>query len=293
VIYGQDEAIANLANAIKMNRSGLGHPDRPIGSFLFAGPTGVGKTEVTRQLAQVLGIELIRFDMSEYMERHTVSRLIGAPPGYVGFDQGGLLTDAILKTPHAVVLLDEIEKAHPDVFNLLLQVMDHGTLTDNNGRKVDFRNVILVMTTNAGAEAMQRPSMGFAIQDHQTDVMETLKRAFSPEFRNRLDAIVQFKPLDAGTILHVVDKFLTQLEVQLEGKRVHLTVSDAARAWLAERGYDPHMGARPMARVIQEHIKRPLADEILFGRLSEGGSVRVDVTDDQLSLEVESRAVAV
>lgn len=292
VIYGQDEAIANLANAIKMNRSGLGHPDRPIGSFLFAGPTGVGKTEVTRQLAQVLGIELIRFDMSEYMERHTVSRLIGAPPGYVGFDQGGLLTDAILKTPHAVVLLDEIEKAHPDVFNLLLQVMDHGTLTDNNGRKVDFRNVILVMTTNAGAEAMQRPSMGFAIQDHQTDVMETLKRAFSPEFRNRLDAIVQFKPLDAGTILHVVDKFLTQLEVQLEGKRVHLTVSDAARAWLAERGYDPHMGARPMARVIQEHIKRPLADEILFGRLSEGGNVRVDVTDDQLSLEVESRAVA-
>jgi ATP-dependent Clp protease ATP-binding subunit ClpA len=231
--------------------------------------------------------------MSEYMERHTVSRLIGAPPGYVGFDQGGLLTDAILKTPHAVVLLDEIEKAHPDVFNLLLQVMDHGTLTDNNGRKVDFRNVILVMTTNAGAEAMHRASMGFAIQDHQTDVMETLKRAFSPEFRNRLDAIVQFKPLDAGTILHVVDKFLTQLEVQLEGKRVHLTVSDAARAWLAERGYDPHMGARPMARVIQEHIKRPLADEILFGRLSEGGNVRVDVTDDQLSLEVESRAVAV
>jgi len=293
VIYGQDAAITTLANAIKTNRSGLGHPDRPIGSFLFAGPTGVGKTEVTRQLAQVLGIELIRFDMSEYMERHTVSRLIGAPPGYVGFDQGGLLTDAVLKTPHAVVLLDEIEKAHPDVFNLLLQVMDHGTLTDNNGRKVDFRNVILVMTTNAGAEAMQRPSMGFTVQNHQTDVMETIKRGFSPEFRNRLDAIVQFQPLDATTILHVVDKFLTQLEVQLEGKRVVLTVSDAARAWLAERGYDPQMGARPMARVIQEHIKRPLADEILFGRLTEGGRVRVDAQDDRLALEIDSRVAAV
>ena len=293
VIYGQDAAITTLANAIKTNRSGLGHPDRPIGSFLFAGPTGVGKTEVTRQLAQVLGIELIRFDMSEYMERHTVSRLIGAPPGYVGFDQGGLLTDAVLKTPHAVVLLDEIEKAHPDVFNLLLQVMDHGTLTDNNGRKVDFRNVILVMTTNAGAEAMQRPSMGFTLQNHQTDVMETIKRGFAPEFRNRLDAIVQFQPLDATTILHVVDKFLTQLEVQLEGKRVVLTVSDAARAWLAERGYDPQMGARPMARVIQEHIKRPLADEILFGRLTEGGRVRVDAQDDRLALEIDSRVAAV
>ncbi len=293
VIYGQDAAINTLANAIKTNRSGLGHPDRPIGSFLFAGPTGVGKTEVTRQLAHVLGIELIRFDMSEYMERHTVSRLIGAPPGYVGFDQGGLLTDAVLKTPHAVVLLDEIEKAHPDVFNLLLQVMDHGTLTDNNGRKVDFRNVILVMTTNAGAEAMQRPSMGFTLQNHQTDVMETIKRGFAPEFRNRLDAIVQFQPLDATTILHVVDKFLTQLEVQLEGKRVVLAVTDAARAWLAERGYDPQMGARPMARVIQEHIKRPLADEILFGRLTEGGRVRVDAQDDGLALEIESRVAAV
>jgi len=293
VIYGQDAAILTLANAIKTNRSGLGNPDRPIGSFLFAGPTGVGKTEVTRQLANVLGIELIRFDMSEYMERHTVSRLIGAPPGYVGFDQGGLLTDAILKTPHAVVLLDEIEKAHPDVFNLLLQVMDHGTLTDNNGRKVDFRNVIVVMTTNAGAEAMQRPSMGFTLQNHQTDVMETIKRAFSPEFRNRLDAIVQFKPLDAATILHVVDKFLTQLEVQLETKRVALTVSDEARAWLAERGYDPQMGARPMGRVIQEQIKRPLADEILFGRLTEGGRVRVEVQDERLTLEVDSRVAAV
>jgi ATP-dependent Clp protease ATP-binding subunit ClpA len=293
VIYGQDAAILTLANAIKTNRSGLGNPDRPIGSFLFAGPTGVGKTEVTRQLANVLGIELIRFDMSEYMERHTVSRLIGAPPGYVGFDQGGLLTDAILKTPHAVVLLDEIEKAHPDVFNLLLQVMDHGTLTDNNGRKVDFRNVIVVMTTNAGAEAMQRPSMGFTLQNHQTDVMETIKRAFSPEFRNRLDAIVQFKPLDAATILHVVDKFLTQLEVQLETKRVALTVSDEARAWLAERGYDPQMGARPMGRVIQEQIKRPLADEILFGRLTEGGRVRVEVQDERLTLKVDSRVAAV
>ena len=293
VIYGQDAAILTLANALKTNRSGLGNPDRPIGSFLFAGPTGVGKTEVTRQLANVLGIELIRFDMSEYMERHTVSRLIGAPPGYVGFDQGGLLTDAILKTPHAVVLLDEIEKAHPDVFNLLLQVMDHGTLTDNNGRKVDFRNVIVVMTTNAGAEAMQRPSMGFTLQNHQTDVMETIKRAFSPEFRNRLDAIVQFKPLDAATILHVVDKFLTQLEVQLETKRVALTVSDEARAWLAERGYDPQMGARPMGRVIQEQIKRPLADEILFGRLTEGGRVRVEVQDERLTLEVDSRVAAV
>ena len=293
VIYGQDAAIMTLANAIKTNRSGLGNPDRPIGSFLFAGPTGVGKTEVTRQLANVLGIELIRFDMSEYMERHTVSRLIGAPPGYVGFDQGGLLTDAILKTPHAVVLLDEIEKAHPDVFNLLLQVMDHGTLTDNNGRKVDFRNVIVVMTTNAGAEAMQRPSMGFTLQNHQTDVMETIKRAFSPEFRNRLDAIVQFKPLDAATILHVVDKFLTQLEVQLETKRVALTVSDEARAWLAERGYDPQMGARPMSRVIQDQIKRPLADEILFGRLTEGGRVRVEVQDERLTLEVDSRVAAV
>jgi ATP-dependent Clp protease ATP-binding subunit ClpA len=227
------------------------------------------------------------------MERHTVSRLIGAPPGDFGFDQGGLLTDAVLKTPHAVVLLDEIEKAHPDVFNLLLQVMDHGTLTDNNGRKVDFRNVILVMTTNAGAEAMQRPSMGFTLQNHQTDVMETIKRGFAPEFRNRLDAIVQFQPLDATTILHVVDKFLTQLEVQLEGKRVVLTVSDAARAWLAERGYDPQMGARPMARVIQEHIKRPLADEILFGRLTEGGRVRVDAQDDRLALEIDSRVAAV
>ncbi len=287
MIYGQDEAITTLSSAIKMARSGLGTEQKPIGSFLFAGPTGVGKTEVTRQLASILGIELIRFDMSEYMERHTVSRLIGAPPGYVGFDQGGLLTEAITKHPHAVLLLDEIEKAHPDVFNLLLQVMDHGTLTDNNGRKADFRNVILVMTTNAGAEEGSRRSIGFAEQDHSTDAMEVMKRMFTPEFRNRLDAIVQFKALDEENIRHVVDKFIMELETQLEQKGVTLDVDAAARLWLAKHGYDPKMGARPMARVIKEHIKKPLAEELLFGRLEGGGHVLVTEHDDDLALEFE------
>ena len=289
VVFGQDRAIETLASAIKMARSGLREGDKPIGSFLFAGPTGVGKTEVTRQLAQVMGIELVRFDMSEYMERHTVSRLIGAPPGYVGFDQGGLLTEAINKHPHAVLLLDEIEKAHPDVFNLLLQVMDHGTLTDNNGRKADFRNVILVMTTNAGADRMSRPSIGFAVQDHSGDSLETIQRMFSPEFRNRLDSIVQFAPLGPDTIAHVVDKFIIELEGQLEEKRVILAVDEEARAWLAEHGFDALMGARPMARVIQEHIKRPLADELLFGRLEGGGRVRVTARDGALAFEYEQQ----
>ena len=246
---------------------------------------------MTRQLAMLMGIELLRFDMSEYMERHTVSRLIGAPPGYVGYDQGGLLTDAVLKSPHAVLLLDEIEKAHPDVFNLLLQVMDHGTLTDTNGRKVDFRNVILVMTTNAGADVMSRPSLGFTHQDHSTDGMEILRRTFTPEFRNRLDAIVQFEPLDARTIVNVVDKFIIQLEAQLEDKKVTLIVEDSAREWLAEKGYDAKMGARPMARVIQENIKKPLAEDILFGRLVNGGEVRVGVRHGELTLDFEEEAV--
>jgi len=289
VVYGQDEAIDLLASAIKMSRSGLGDPDKPIGSFLFAGPTGVGKTEVTRQLARIMGIELLRFDMSEYMERHTVSRLIGAPPGYVGYDEGGLLTDAVLKHPHAVLLLDEIEKAHPDVFNLLLQVMDHGTLTDTNGRKVDFRNVVIVMTSNAGAESLTRKTLGFTPQDHTTDAMETIKKTFTPEFRNRLDAIIQFKSLDPRTIVNVVDKFIIQLETQLEEKKVTLVVEDSARHWLAERGYDPQMGARPMARVIQEHIKKPLANEILFGQLAGGGEVRITAGDDGLKLEYETK----
>ncbi|APZ43653.1 ATP-dependent Clp protease ATP-binding subunit ClpA [Acidihalobacter ferrooxydans] len=292
VVFGQGEAIDTLTASIKMARSGLGSRDKPIGSFLFAGPTGVGKTEVSRQLALQLGIELVRFDMSEYMERHTVSRLIGAPPGYVGFDQGGLLTDAVLKHPHSVLLLDEIEKAHPDVFNLLLQVMDHGTLTDTNGRQVDFRNVILIMTTNAGAQSVARRSMGFTEQDHSTDGMQELKRMFTPEFRNRLDAIIQFKALDARTITNVVDKFLIELEAQLDEKRVRLIVDDAARAWLAERGYDPLMGARPMARVIQEHLKKPLAEEVLFGSLTHGGEVRVVVEEDELKLEFADAAVS-
>jgi len=289
VIFGQDGAIDMLASAIKMARSGLRSGEKPIGSFLFAGPTGVGKTEVTRQLAQQLGIELIRFDMSEYMERHTVSRLIGAPPGYVGYDQGGLLTEGVIKHPHAIVLLDEIEKAHPDVFNLLLQVMDHGTLTDNNGRKADFRNVILVMTTNAGAESMARRSIGFKTQDHSTDGMEVIRRSFSPEFRNRLDAIVPFAPLDTDVIKRVVDKFIMELEVQLEGRGVELAVDDVARAWLAEHGYDAQMGARPMARVIQEHIKRPLADALLFGELVDGGRVTVSANEDGLTLDTHSK----
>lgn len=287
VVFGQDPAIDSLATAIKLARSGLGHEDKPIGSFLFAGPTGVGKTEVTRQLAKVMGIELIRFDMSEYMERHAVSRLIGAPPGYVGFDQGGLLTDAVNKTPHAVLLLDEIEKAHPDVFNLLLQVMDHGTLTDNNGREADFRNVIVVMTTNAGAEQISRPSIGFTQQDHARDGMEAIKRAFTPEFRNRLDAIIEFKALDRKTIGHVVDKFIIELEAQLHDKNVTMEISAEAREWLGKHGFDPAMGARPMARVIKESIKKPLAEELLFGRLASGGFVRIGVEGDELSFEIE------
>lgn len=285
VVYGQDEAITTLATSIKMSRSGLGDEQKPIGSFLFAGPTGVGKTEVTRQLATALGIELVRFDMSEYMERHTVSRLIGAPPGYVGFDQGGLLTDAVLKAPHSVLLLDEIEKAHPDVFNLLLQVMDHATLTDANGRQVDFRNVILVMTTNAGAQEISRASLGFMDQDHSSDGMEVIKRMFTPEFRNRLDAIIQFQSLDQKTIGSVVDKFIAQLESQLSDRKVELIVDQAARAWIGEQGYDPQMGARPMARVLQEHIKRPLSEEILFGRLAKGGTVKVSLRDGRLHLQ--------
>jgi ATP-dependent Clp protease ATP-binding subunit ClpA len=292
VVFGQDEAIETLATAIKMSRSGLRNVEKPIGSFLFSGPTGVGKTEVTRQLARVMGIELVRFDMSEYMERHTVSRLIGAPPGYVGFDQGGLLTEAITKHPHAVLLLDEIEKAHPDVYNLLLQVMDHGSLTDNNGRRADFRNVIIVMTTNAGAGEMSRASIGFTRQDHSTDGMEIIRRIFSPEFRNRLDAVVQFKPLDQQTIGHVVDKFVIELEAQLDERNVTIEVDDAARAWLAEHGYDPQMGARPMARLIQDRIKRALAEELLFGRLERGGHVRVGVSSGDLSFDIESEELA-
>jgi len=289
VIYGQDRAIETLSASIKMSRSGLGDQRKPVGSFLFAGPTGVGKTEVTRQLALVLGVELIRFDMSEYMERHTVSRLIGAPPGYVGFDQGGLLTEAITKHPHCVLLLDEVEKAHPDVFNLLLQVMDHGTLTDNNGRKADFRHVVIVMTTNAGAADMSRAPMGFVAQDNAPDGMEAVRRLFAPEFRNRLDAIVQFGPLDEQTIQRVVDKLLLEVEAQLEQKGVALHVEDDARGWIAKRGYDPKMGARPMARVIQEHIKRPLAEELLFGRLEKGGHAFVSLGGNgELKIEVRS-----
>jgi ATP-dependent Clp protease ATP-binding subunit ClpA len=289
VIFGQDKAIDALAAAIKMARSGLGDNRKPVGSFLFAGPTGVGKTEVTRQLAIAMGVEFLRFDMSEYMERHTVSRLIGAPPGYVGFDQGGLLTEAITKHPHCVLLLDEIEKAHPDVFNLLLQVMDHGTLTDNNGRKADFRHVIIVMTTNAGAQEMSRASIGFTHVDNASDGMEAIRRIFTPEFRNRLDAVIQFAALDPLTIERVVDKLIMEVETQLEAKGVTISLDDAARRWVAERGYDPKMGARPMARTIQEHIKRPLAEELLFGRLTGGGHVRVSVAKDgsQLTLEFE------
>jgi len=288
VVFGQDQAIDALATSIKLSRSGLGEPEKPIGSYLFAGPTGVGKTEVTRQLASILGVELIRFDMSEYMERHTVSRLIGAPPGYVGFDQGGLLTDAVNKHPHAVLLLDEIEKAHPEVFNLLLQVMDHGTLTDNNGKKADFRNVIIVMTTNAGAEKINRSSMGFKTQVHVGDEMQEINRLFSPEFRNRLDAIIGFKPLDEHTIEHVVDKFIIELESQLDDRKVTIDVDRDARKWLAQHGYDPAMGARPMARLIQEKIKRPLADELLFGKLAHGGAVRISLKDDDLEFSIEA-----
>jgi ATP-dependent Clp protease ATP-binding subunit ClpA len=277
VVFGQDPAIDALSAAIKMARSGLGKPDKPIGSFLFSGPTGVGKTEVAKQLAFTLGIELIRFDMSEYMERHAVSRLIGAPPGYVGFDQGGLMTEAIAKKPHAVLLLDEIEKAHPDIFNILLQVMDHGTLTDNNGRKADFRNVIIIMTTNAGAETLQKRSIGFGNAREAGDEMADIKRMFTPEFRNRLDAIISFRALDEEIIMRVVDKFLMALEDQLHEKKVDITFSDALRAHLAKKGFDPVMGARPMARLIQDTIRKALADELLFGRLLNGGKVSVDV----------------
>ncbi len=288
VIFGQDEAISVLSDAIKLARSGLDNPEQPIGSFLFAGPTGVGKTEVSRQLARELGIELVRFDMSEYMERHTVSRLIGAPPGYVGYDQGGLLTEAVVKNPYAVLLMDEIEKAHPDVFNILLQVMDHGKLTDNNGRQSDFRNVIIIMTTNAGATESQRASMGFVTQDHSTDTMEALKKVFTPEFRNRLDAIIQFNSLSEEHILNVVDKFLFELQSQLDDKKVVLEVDHDAREWIAQTGYDQKMGARPMRRVIQEHIKKEIADELLFGQLVHGGKILVSCNDDGLVFSFEA-----
>ncbi|MDH4394317.1 MAG: ATP-dependent Clp protease ATP-binding subunit ClpA [Limnobacter sp.] len=284
VVFGQDPAIEALAAAIKMSRSGLGKPDKPIGSFLFSGPTGVGKTEVAKQLAFILGIEMLRFDMSEYMERHAVSRLIGAPPGYVGFDQGGLLTEAITKKPHCVLLLDEIEKAHPDVFNILLQVMDNGTLTDNNGRKADFRNVIIIMTTNAGAEALTKRNIGFTEAKVQGDEMEDIKRMFTPEFRNRLDSIISFRPLDEEIILRVVDKFLMELEEQLHQKKVDAIFTDELRKHLGKKGFDPLMGARPMQRLIQDTIRKALADELLFGKLTGGGKVTVDLIDDQVQL---------
>lgn len=289
VVFGQDHAIDQLTAAIRLSRSGLGHEHKPIGSFLFAGPTGVGKTEITQQLAKALGIEFIRFDMSEYMERHAVSRLIGAPPGYVGYEQGGLLTEAIIKSPHCVLLLDEIEKAHSDIYNILLQVMDHGSLTDNNGRKADFRNVIVVMTTNAGVQETVRQSIGFQQQDHAPDAMVEINRTFSPEFRNRLDAIVWFNHLEKPVIERVVDKFITELQAQLDKKNVVIELSPAALQWLAEKGYDRAMGARPMARIIQEHLKKPLANEILFGRLMQGGSVTVGVTKGELNLTIKER----
>jgi ATP-dependent Clp protease ATP-binding subunit ClpA len=280
VVFGQDRAINALAAAIKMARSGLGNPQKPIGSFLFSGPTGVGKTEVARQLAYVMGVELIRFDMSEYMERHAVSRLIGAPPGYIGFDQGGLLTEAVTKHPYSVLLLDEIEKAHPDIFNILLQVMDHGTLTDNNGRKADFRNVAIVMTTNAGAAELSKVSIGFTQGRQAGDEMAEIKRLFTPEFRNRLDAIISFAALDHDIILRVVDKFLMQLEAQLEEKKVEISFTSALKDYLAKKGFDPLMGARPMARLIQDTIRSALADELLFGRLANGGKVTVDLDEN-------------
>jgi ATP-dependent Clp protease ATP-binding subunit ClpA len=291
-VFGQNEAIERMSSAIKLSRAGLKQEGKPVGCFLFAGPTGVGKTEVSRQLSRTLGIELVRFDMSEYMERHTVSRLIGAPPGYVGFDQGGLLTEAITKNPHCVLLLDEVEKAHPDVFNLLLQVMDHGTLTDNNGRKADFRHVVLIMTTNAGAESLSKRSIGFSEQDQTTDGMEAIKRYFTPEFRNRLDAIVQFGALDEDVIEQVVHKFIAELQAQLDDRKVSIELDDSAMRWLAKRGYDRAMGARPMARLIQDSIKRPLADAILFGDLAGGGSVLVTVdNNDELAFEMAPREV--
>ena len=286
VVFGQSVAISAVADAIKLSRAGLKKAEKPVGSFLFTGPTGVGKTEVCRQLAKIMGIELTRFDMSEYMERHTVSRLIGAPPGYVGFDQGGLLTDAVTKHPHSVILLDEIEKAHPEVFNLLLQVMDHGVLTDSNGRKADFRNVILIMTSNAGAESISRASMGFTKQNHASDGMEALKKVFTPEFRNRLDTVVQFGTLPIDVVKTVVDKFIVELQTQVDDKAVHIQLTEQARDWIAHQGYDENMGARPMARVIDEKIKKPLAEQLLFGDLVRGGKLIVDVKDDVLDLNV-------
>lgn len=291
VVFGQNEPIEVLTSAIRLSRSGLGNEEKPIGNFLFAGPTGVGKTEVTKQLAKIMGVELLRFDMSEYMERHSISRLIGAPPGYVGFDQGGLLTDAVSKHPYSVVLLDEIEKAHSDIYNILLQVMDHGTLTDNNGRKIDFRNVILVMTTNAGVQETVRKTIGFKQQDHSHDALSEINRTFSPEFRNRLDGIIWFKHLSLDIILQIVDKFICDLQVQLDKKQVSLELSGTARQWLADKGYDPAMGARPMGRVIQEQLKKPLANEILFGRLMQGGDVRVDLAGDELVFDYSDAAV--
>jgi ATP-dependent Clp protease ATP-binding subunit ClpA len=294
VIFGQDKAIENLASAIKMTRSGLGMPNKPIGNFLFSGPTGVGKTEVARQLAYILGIELVRIDMSEYMERHAVSRLIGAPPGYVGFDQGGLLTESVNKQPYCVLLLDEIEKAHPDIFNILLQVMDHGSLTDSNGRKTDFRNVTLIMTTNAGAESLSKTSMGFTQSKKMGDEQAEIKRLFTPEFRNRLDATVSFAPLSHDVILKVVDKFLMQLEDQLHEKKVDATFTDSLKSYLAKNGFDPSMGARPMSRLIQDTIRKALADELLFGKLTNGGNVIIDIdSNDKVKLifEEENKAI--
>ncbi|MFT4942096.1 MAG: ATP-dependent Clp protease ATP-binding subunit ClpA [Paraglaciecola sp.] len=288
VVFGQDEAIATLTDAIRLSRSGLGNETKPIGSFIFAGPTGVGKTEVTQQLAKIMGVELLRFDMSEYMERHAVSRLIGAPPGYVGFDQGGLLTDAVIKNPYSVVLLDEVEKAHSDIYNILLQVMDHGRLTDNNGRKVDFRNVVLVMTTNAGVQETIRKSIGFKQQDTSSNAMTEINKTFAPEFRNRLDAIVWFNHLNQDVILQVVDKFIIELEVLLDAKGVSLEVTNEAREWLAEKGYDKNMGARPMARTMQQYVKKELANELLFGELSKGGSVKIKLEDDKLSFKFKA-----
>lgn len=294
VVFGQDEAIDKLTASIRLSRSGLANENQPIGSFLFAGPTGVGKTEVTQQLAKAMGVELLRFDMSEYMERHAVSRLIGAPPGYVGYEQGGLLTDAVIKNPHCVLLLDELEKAHPDVFNILLQVMDNGTLTDNNGRKADFRNVIIVMTTNAGVRETVRKSIGFKQQDHSHDAMAEINKTFTPEFRNRLDGVVWFNHLTPEVLEQVVDKFICELQAQLDKKGVSLEVDPSAHAWIAEKGYDKEMGARPMSRVIQEHLKKPLANEILFGQLSKGGSVKVSVSDKgELKFDYDSNSETV